>query len=64
MVPSSGHWSDGGIDEAFAAEAGVALAAVRVEDSERRPAARWAGPAARYQDLGLLADDIAPEAEP
>jgi hypothetical protein len=64
MGPSSGHWLDGGIDEAFAAEAGVALTAVRVEDPERRPAARWAGPAACYQDLGLLADDVPPEAEP
>jgi hypothetical protein len=64
MGPSSGHWRDGGIDEAFTAEAGVALTAIRVEDPERRPATRRAGPAARYQDLGLLADDVATEAEP
>src|SRR5258707_5055585 len=63
MGPFPGHWN-GGIDQAFAAEAGVARTAVRVEDPEGRPAARWAGPAACYQDLGLLADDIAPEAEP
>ena len=64
MGPSSGHWRDGGIDEAFTAEAGVALTAIRVEDPERRPATRRAGPAAGYQDLGLLADDVAPKAEP
>jgi hypothetical protein len=52
------------LDQLFAPEAGVALAAVRVEDPERRPAARWACPAARYQDLRLLADDVPPEAEP
>ena len=62
--PLSGHWKNGGVNEAVAAEAGVALAAIRVEDPERRPAARWAGPAAGYQDLGLLADDVPPEAEP
>src|SRR5713101_7088886 len=64
MVPSSGHWLDGGIDEVLAAEARVALAAVRVEDPERRPAARWACPAASDEDLRSLADDVPPEAEP
>jgi hypothetical protein len=64
MGPSSGHWRDGGIDEAFTAEAGVALTAIRVEDPERRPATRRAGPAASYEDLGLLTDDVTTEAEP
>ena len=70
MVPLPGHWDDGGIDvgrpieELFAAEAGVALTAVRVEDPEGGPAARWAGPAASHEDLGSLADDVPPEADP
>src|SRR5258706_8784352 len=62
--PYPGHWESGGIDEVFAAKAGVARTAVRVEDPERRPAARRPGRGGGYEDLGLLADDIAPEAEP
>jgi hypothetical protein len=73
MGPSSGHWSDGGIDrkafesrleEGLVAEAGVALAALRVEDPERRSPARWSGPVSRDEDLRSLADDIPAEAEP
>jgi hypothetical protein len=74
MGPSSGHWSDGGIDgvEAFESrleeglvpEAGVALATLRVEDPERRSPARWSGPVSRDEDLRSLADDIPAEPEP
>jgi hypothetical protein len=74
VVPSSGHWRDGGsdgpgaverrLDEALAAEAGVAFAAVRVEDSEGRPATRRSGPVAGDDHLRSLADDVAPEAQP
>ena len=69
--PSSGHWIDGGIDgvegrldEALAAEAGVALAAIRVEDPERRPAARRSGPAASHHHLRSLADHVPAQPEP
>jgi hypothetical protein len=74
VVPSSGHWSDGGIDgveafesrleEGLSSEAGVALAALRVEDPERRSPARWSGPVSRNEDLRSLADDIPAEPEP
>jgi hypothetical protein len=46
------------------AEAGVALAAVRVEDPEGRPAARWAGPIAGDDHLRSLADDIPSQPDP
>ena len=45
-------------------EAGVALAALRVEDPERRPPPRRAVAVARDQRLGALADDVASEADP
>ena len=64
MVPLPGHWKNGGINKVFAAEAGVTLAAVRIEDSERRPAAGWAGPVAGDDHLRSLADDVTPEADP
>ena len=46
------------------AEAGIALAAVGVEDPEGRPPARRAGPVAGHHHLRSLADDIAAEADP
>jgi hypothetical protein len=52
------------LEQAFAAEAGVALAAVRVEDPEGRPATWRSGPVAGHEDLGPLADDIPPEVDP
>ena len=64
MVPLPGHWKNGGNNKVFAAEAGVALAAVRIEDSERRPPAGWAGPVASDDHLRSLADDVTPEADP
>jgi hypothetical protein len=68
MVPLPGHWDDGGInrldEEPFAAEAGVPLPSVGIEDSERRPPAGWAGPVAGDDHLRSLADDVSPEADP
>ncbi len=73
MVPLPGHWDDGGInrrlnagldEEPFAAEAGVPLTSIRIEDSERRPPAGWAGPVAGDDHLRSLADDVPPEADP
>ena len=51
-------------EEVVPAEAGVAFAAVRVEDPERRPPPRRAISIARDQRLRPLADDVAPEADP
>jgi hypothetical protein len=51
-------------EEVVPAEAGVAFAALRVEDPERRPTARRAISIARDQRLRPLADDVAPEADP
>ena len=45
-------------------EAGVALAAVRVEDPEGRSPARRAGPVAGDDHLRSLADDVAAEPDP
>ena len=74
MGPSSGHWSDGGIDgvEAFESrleeglvpEAGVALATLRVEDPEGRPPPRRAVSIACDQCLRPLAHDVASEPDP
>jgi hypothetical protein len=67
MGPFPGHWVDGGclgVQEVLAAEAGIALAAVRVEDAESRPAARRAGPIASDEHLRPLADDVASEMDP
>ncbi len=68
MVPLPGHWDDGGIngldEEPFAAEAGVPLPSIRIEDSERRLPAGWAGPVAGDDHLRSLADDVPPEADP
>jgi hypothetical protein len=68
MVPLPGHWDDGGIsgldEEPFSTEAGVPLPSVRIEDSERRPPAGWAGPVAGDDHLRSLADDVPPEADP
>jgi len=55
----------GGVDEeVLPAEAGVSLAAVRIEDPERGPSARRSEPVARDQRLGLLPDHVPPEADP
>jgi hypothetical protein len=46
------------------AEAGIPLAAVGVEDPERRPPARRAGPVAGHDHLCSLSDHVAAEADP
>jgi hypothetical protein len=51
-------------EEVRAAEAAVALAALRVEDPELRPPPRWAEPVPGDGHLGLLADDVASEPDP
>jgi hypothetical protein len=51
-------------EEVVPAEAGVAFAALRVEDPERRPPTRRAISIARDQRLRPLADDVAPEPDP
>jgi hypothetical protein len=51
-------------EELWVAEAGVALSAVGIEDSQRRPPAWWAGAIARDDHLRSLADDVAPEPDP
>jgi len=51
-------------EEVVAAEAGIALAAIRVEDPELRPPVRRAVPVAGDGHLRPLADDIAPEPDP
>jgi hypothetical protein len=60
----SGQLNRPRIQEVFAAEAGVPLASVRIEDSERRPPAGWAGPVAGDDHLRSLADDVPSEAHP
>jgi hypothetical protein len=72
MVPLPGHWDDGGIGGRFnrrvqqvlATEASVPLPAVRIEDPERRPPTRRAGPVAGDDHLRPLADDVPPETDP
>jgi hypothetical protein len=73
MVPLPGHWDDGGIDvgrfwprvqEVLAAEAGVPLPSVRIEDPDRRPPPGRAGPVAGDDHLRSLADHIPPETDP
>jgi hypothetical protein len=55
----------GGVDEkSFPAEAGVALAAVRVEDPEHGPSPGRTEPVAGNERLGLLPDDVASEPDP
>jgi len=51
-------------EERLPAEAGVALTAVGVEDPEGRPPAGRSGAVAGDDDLGGLADDVPPEADP
>jgi hypothetical protein len=51
-------------EEPVPAEAGVPFAAVGVEDPDGRPPAGRAGPVAGDEDLGRLADDVPPEADP
>lgn len=74
--PCPGHWEGAvddveawrlrrlGFQEALDPEAGVALAAVRVEDPEGRPATRRAGPVASHDHLRSLADHVATESQP
>jgi hypothetical protein len=52
------------LEEVVAAEAGVPLAAVGVEDPEGRPPARRAGPVAGHDHLRPLTHDVASEADP
>ena len=52
------------VQKVLAAEAGVTGAAIRIEDSERRPPAGWAGPVAGDDHLRSLADDVTSEADP
>jgi hypothetical protein len=52
------------VEESVASEAGIALAAVRVEDPEGRPAARWTGPVAGDHHLRSLADHVPAEPDP
>jgi hypothetical protein len=52
------------VEEVVATEAGVALAALRVEDPELRPSSRRAVPVAGDGHLRPLADDVAPEPDP
>jgi hypothetical protein len=62
-----GSRPDGGTcldQEPVETEAGVLLSSVRVEDPDRRPPARWAGPVATDHHLRSLADDVPPEADP
>jgi len=51
-------------EEVRPAEAGVALAAVGVEDPERGSPARWAGPIAGDDHLRSLPDDVPAEPDP
>jgi hypothetical protein len=51
-------------NELLAAEAGITLPTVRVEDPEHRPASRRAVAVPRDQRLRTLADDVAPETDP
>jgi hypothetical protein len=53
-----------GIQQVVAAEAGVALAAVRIQDPEGGPATRWPGPAAGDDHLRSLADHVPTEPDP
>jgi hypothetical protein len=63
VVPGTGG-DDGVGEEVVAVEAGVALAAVGVEDPEGRPPARRAGPIAGHDHLRPLADDVPAEPDP
>ncbi len=53
-----------GCEERIAAEAGVPVATLRVEDPEHRPPARRAEPAPGDHHLRPLADDVPPEPDP
>jgi hypothetical protein len=61
-----GGWIGGliGDEEVVSAKTAVTLAAVRIEDLERRPAARRAVAIASDQRLGPLADDVSPQPDP
>lgn len=51
-------------EEPVPEEAGIPLAALRVEDPELRPAPRWTEPVACDGHLRPLPDDVPPEADP
>jgi hypothetical protein len=53
-----------GDEEGLPAEAGIALAAVGIEDPEGGPAAGRADPAAGDENFGGLADHVPPQADP
>jgi hypothetical protein len=62
-----GPWSEegGGVGEEWLAEeAGIPIAALRVEDPEFRPPPRRAGPVPGDDHLRPLADDVAAEPDP
>ena len=52
------------MEEVVAAEAGISLATLRVEDPEDRPPSRRAISIARDQRLRPLAHDVTPEPDP
>jgi hypothetical protein len=64
LAVRSGQLNRPGVQEFIASEAGVALASVRVQDPEGRPAARRAGPIAGDDYLRSLADDVSTEPDP
>jgi hypothetical protein len=51
-------------EELVVAKAGIACAAVGVEDPERRPLAGRAGPVAGHDHFRSLSDHVAAEADP
>ncbi len=51
-------------EQRLEAEAGIPIPAVGIEDPERDPPPRWAGAAARDDDIGGLPDDIPSEPDP
>ena len=60
----SGRLNRPGVQQLLAAEAGVALASVRVQDPEGRSPARWSGPIAGDDHLRALADHVPAEPDP
>ncbi len=63
--PAPGHRHGQGIDEqCLVRETRVPLAALGVQDPERRPPTRWSVAVMGHERLGTLADDIAAQADP
>lgn len=62
--PMDGRRGRGFAEQVRHREAGVPVAALGVDDAQVRPTAGWPEVVAVHDDLGLLADDVAPEAEP